>query len=143
MKKLATLFIILLILGFCSFAGGENKGLSQPYTVTAGEWLVYRLSELVRVHSDRLSAPALFSYDKKREVILVEIFGAHESVEGAKEDLLKWCDFIQKIYLPYAEKNYGLNLSMSDYIVVYYNREASGWPEMIRMEGGKLLLSQN
>jgi len=143
MKRLVTLFTVLLILGFCSVAGGENKGLSQPYTVTAGEWLAYRLSELVRVHSDRLSAPALFNYDRKKEVILVEMFGARESVEGAKEDLLKWCDFIQKIYLPYAKKNYGIDLCMSDYIVVYYNREASGWPEMIRMEGGKLLLSQN
>jgi hypothetical protein len=102
MKRLVTLFTVLLILGFCSVAGGENKGLSQPYTVTAGEWLAYRLSELVRVHSDRLSAPALFNYDRKKEVILVEMFGARESVEGAKEDLLKWCDFIQKIYLPYA-----------------------------------------
>ena len=142
MKKLAILFTVLLILGSCSFVEAENKGLSQPYTVTAGEWLAYRLSEFIRVHSDRLSAPALFNYDKKREVILVEIFGACESVDGAREDLLKWCDFIQKIYIPYAKESYGLDLCVSDYIVVYYNKEASGWPEMIRMEEGKLLLSQ-
>jgi len=142
MRRLAALFTLLLIFGLYDFTGAGNRELSQPYTLTAGDWLAYRLSEFIRTYSDKLSAPTMLSYDQKRGVILVEIFGGCKSVEEAKEDLLKWCDFIREIYIPYAKKSYGLALSMSDYIVVYYNREASGWPEMIRMEGGRLLLPQ-
>lgn len=155
MRKCGILLCMALVLGLVGFAEAVDDALSRPYKVTLGDWLAYRLSEIIRtnplfsmtaVDHDEPSffIPTLVSYDREREIIVVEVYGNRNSVTEAKKSLLEWWSLVENRHIPDAEKNYGIKLHKADYTIVYFypDRVKHELKEMIRMEDGKLLLPQ-
>jgi len=142
MKKLI-IFIILSFM-FVNYAESkEQKGsLSQSYNASVGDWAAYRLSEMIRI-TPFLQAPCLTIYDKRKNMILVEIYGVHNNVENAKKGLQGYWNFVKDFHIPDMNKNFGIELSENDYVIVYFYGKFNEKPkEMIRFEKGKMLLPQ-
>jgi len=146
MKRFLVLLAFVSTMGFAIYSKAETSKLSQPYRVSFGDWVAYRLSDMIRINED-LSAPTLVEYDKIKKKIVVKIYGSRARIEetsferGAKGSLQAWWKFIKNRHIPVVEKNYGVKLKEEDYIVIYLNRKAKGGPkEIIRIEDGKTLL---
>lgn len=142
MKK----FIVFIVLAFIfvDYAGAkEQKGsLSQSYNTSVGDWAAYRLSEMIRI-TPFLQAPCLTIYDKRKNVILVEIYGSHNYIGNAKVALQGYWDFVKDFHIPDMNKNFGVELSENDYVIVYfYGKFNEKTKEIIRFEKGKMLLPQ-
>jgi hypothetical protein len=146
MKKYL-IFTIVIILGFALsifiYAGPGQERLSQPFTLTVGDWVAFKTESMIRGDVDQLTAPTYVNYDKDLKIVVVEIYGARYEVEGAKESLLMWCNYIKDKCTKYLKDFYGIEVLETDFTVIYYDRKARGGPkEIIRMEAGKLLLPQ-
>ena len=119
MKK----FIVFIVLAFIfvDYAGAkEQKGsLSQSYNTFVGDRAAYRLSEMIRI-TPFLKSPCLTIYDKRENVILVEIYGSNNQVEGAKGSLQGYWNFIKDYHIPDMNKNFGIELNENDYVIVYF-----------------------
>jgi len=140
---------MLMLISFLPIQAQETNPLSKPYNITTGDWFSYRLSEMIRINPD-LSALTLVSYDKEQDLIIVTIYGGRNAIEGirssrnqkaeggAKESLLKWCEYIESIYITRIEKDYEVKLKAEDFIVIYIYQKTG--KEIIRMEKGQLVL---
>ncbi len=143
MKSLITFVVAVLLLGFVSSARAENLQLSEPYTLTVGDWLAFQLNEMIR-GSDELPPGTVVRYDKPSGVILVEIFGKRKTVKDAKQSIKDCWEFIENQHIPVMEKNYNVSLGESDYTIVYYHQKRKSGPtEVVRMVEGNLLLPQD
>jgi len=141
MKKFIISIIILIALfSGIGYAQTKNERLSKPFTLTIGDWIAFKTESMIRGNPD-LSAPTYVNYDKKSNVIFVEIYGSRSHVEGAKETLLNWWNYITEPCSMYLKDFYNLEIIDTDFTVIYFNKTAKDGPkEIIRLEAGKLLL---
>lgn len=146
MKKYL-IFAIVIVLSFALsifiYAESGPERLSQPFTLTVGDWIAFKTESMIRGNTDQLGAPTYVNYDKDLKIVVVEIYGQRYQVEDAKESLLSWWEYIKNDCTQYLKDFYDIEVLETDFTVIYYNRKARGGPkEIIRMESGKLLLPQ-
>jgi len=143
MKKFVVFIVIIMIFGLSGYIYAQvgSDKLSQPFTLTVGDWASFRIESMILVNRDALNAPTYSYYDKEKDVIVVKIYGARGNVNWAKESLIEFWDFIQEQCIPSIQNVHGIDLLKTDFIVIYFDRTArDGAKEIIRMEGGRLLL---
>ena len=134
----------LLLLGLLplSLQAQENRGqlsLDAPYDITVGEYIAFLSSEVDKISTD-FDAPVLFVFNRSRNLIEVEIYGARGSVDGATGSLEKYWDFIEREHIPYIQKRLGLKLNEKDYHVMYYDRRDRNGPKLIvSMDQGRMI----
>ena len=147
MRRLFLLFAILLILGLYSYVNAEKSTLSRSFFWTIGDWVAYRLSEDFRVivenqqakfQDPSASASSFARYDRKRDVIVVQIYGGRKKVEECKNSITYWQNYIKKPHIPEMSTYYGIYLNENDYVVIYINRVTN--EEIIRLENERFLL---
>ena len=146
MKKYL-IFTIVIVLSFALsiiiYAESGPERLSQPFTLTVGDWIAFKTESMIRGNTDQLTAPTYVNYDKDLKIVVVEIYGGRSQVEGAKESLLNWWEYITNNCAPYLKDFYGIEILETDFTVIYFDRTVRDGPkEIIRMEAGKLLLPQ-
>ncbi|UCG42550.1 MAG: hypothetical protein JSU73_11900 [candidate division WOR-3 bacterium] len=137
---------VALLVGFLlavSAVHGADADLSRTFAVKLGDWLAMELQSDLRLQDEMYDrfAPTGVYYADDGKVIVVQIFGERKTVEGARETMHRYETYIQTFYIGDVKESYGVDLKMSDFELVYYNRKAQGGPrEIVRLTDGQLVV---
>jgi hypothetical protein len=104
--------------------------LNSAYQMRIGDYAALILPELLKVHP-QLDAPVVATFEPDPGTIDVEIFGGRGNVEGAKETVQGYLQFLVSTHMPYVAKKFGLKLTDQDYRILYYDRTNRGGPKLI------------
>jgi hypothetical protein len=150
MKSRALIMTAVAAIGLLSAVVAQDTRLTVNYVIAKGDWVAWRLGELIRLDADiarankkdvAAVAPATVGFDRDKGTVVIRIYGTRGTVEGAKETILDYQGRLEKRYNPEIMAVCNVSMTQSDYTITYFNRDAEGGPrEIVRMEGDKLVV---
>jgi hypothetical protein len=138
--KLALLLFAATLLAAAPPARAENTGLDKPYQYKVGDAIAARMQGIFRVVAG-LEASVLVYYDRDTKLIVAEIVGGTDDLEGAKREIGFFVEAIRAGVVPYAKKRHGIALTDTDITLIYYNAPDEDVPvEIVRRENGAFVV---
>jgi hypothetical protein len=151
MKKLIipSIIIILLVVTLYSIRAQQgNKNLDQTFNWRNGDWAAYNILQLCKVLAENTrakkrnpagSATIFARYDRKEDIIQVNIYGNNNNVNDAKGGIKFWKQVIDaEIALMYLE--YSIKFSENDVKFFYINRKSD--LTILSWENGKYIVPE-
>jgi len=124
-----------------------NGALNKTASVKVGYLVAARCLADLNFYRDlniALSKPAACvyaDYEEADSVIVVGIFGRRATAEAARGGINTWWEWLESHHLSGVQHEFGLNLGVNDYTIVYYNLKAPGeQSEVIRREKGQFVI---
>ena len=116
--------------------------LSAPFEITMGHFFALNLHQTLQTIADldKWDAPISTIYDAKNQQIDIEILGARESINGAKNSMERFRGELLEMALVGANHVCGTDVRADQVSIVYVNREH--WEEIIRYKNGEYIIPE-
>jgi hypothetical protein len=137
------LILLLVFMSATMFSQPRSSSLNSNYQIKVGDYAAILLRGFIGV-SSKLYSACICTYEPDANKLDVEIYGDKGDVEGAREIINEYWNFIKTSYIPYAKKRLGVSLNEINFRIMYYNREsASGTKLVLQFINGQFGVPSN
>lgn len=110
--------------------GQSQLNLSSTYQFKIGDYTAILLNGFIRGNS-KFYDPIICTYEPGPNTIDVEIYGEKGEVEGARESINEYWNFIKSSFIPYAQRRLGVSLNENSFRIMYCDRTAVSKTKLI------------
>lgn len=145
MRRATALSTVLLLSAFIGSASAQEvaddslPGLEAEYPMQVGDYAATLLPDFLRIRTD-LPYAVVVTYEPEPNRLDVEVFGGQATVEQARQVVGAYWDFIQALFLPYAERRLGVKLDQNDFSIVYYDISQGVMRPVVQMLEGQFVI---